>query len=321
MKPVFFFLCLLGLILVSPAMAINSTASAMSVSQYSIQAPDNYVIYQIIVDPVPMGTNQSHVLNYNGATFLLTIGSAQSYGIFNEFDIALTYPNGSLSSKHVSTTRISLGNYKTTIQPVFSQAQSLNNAYLTIDLQVGLTPVSAEFNTQPAGWLASSAIPFSSASGNLGVSTNVFCEMMTLDDFQNNVVNYNSLWGLKNLGSTVFQWTYEMVLGFISNIPVIGPLFIQLLTLLGIVLTEMSFWAVFIVTNAPAIILSLETLIIILSVVNTGKNAPLRKVLSNIYQYNVACINGFFTLIELLRGWIISLIEVITSIVQAMKLT
>lgn len=319
MKPsIGLLICISLLMICSPVLAINSTISASGVSQYSVVAPSNYVIYQIIIDPVPMGTNQSHVLNYNGANFLLTIGSAQSYGIFNDFDISLTYPNGSVSSKHVSTTRISGGKYKTTIQPVFSQAQSVTNAYFTIDLEIGLSPVSAEFNTQPAGWLASNAIPFSSASGNLGSSTNVFCQIMTLDEFQNNVVKYNPGWGLQNLGDQIFRWTYSMVLGFLNQIPVIGPLAVSFITISSVVLPGLMFWVGWIVDHWQPIVLSVETLIIMIAVINTGKKGSLSKFLKNLYSYNIAFVLGIFWLFKTTRNWIGAIIDWIVKIVQSL---
>jgi hypothetical protein len=101
-----------------------------SVSSYSVTAPDGYYIYEIIVDPLPMGTNQTHTLYYGGTPFILTIGTAQNYLIYNVFDISLTYPNGTVQTKEVTVTRASIGQvigipttYQTIIQPVFTEPE------------------------------------------------------------------------------------------------------------------------------------------------------------------------------------------------------
>lgn len=312
----------LFLLLICPVSA--EVMSAYDVSSYSVAANPGNVVYQIIVDPVPMGTNQTHVLIYNGATFLLTIGSKQTNYIVHDFDIALTYPNGTVENKHVSTWRISSGSYKTTIQPVFTQAESLNNAYLTVDLEVGLTPVSAGFNTQPAGWLANTAIPFTSASGDLGHITNVFVWQMSLEDFENNVVNYNPIYGVKNLGETVFQWTWDRVLGFIGMIPVIGPLFLTILDIAGIVISEMVYWLSWIVARGPAIACAAEVLIWMTAVINSSsgrRKKRLYRLNKNLIDYHVMVLKGFFWLFEKVFTWTKEIIKIIADIVQALKPT
>lgn len=319
MKPLVSLIALF-LLLICPVSA--EVMSAYDVSSYSVAANPGNVVYQIIVDPVPMGTNQTHVLIYNGATFLLTIGSKQTNYVIHDFDISLTYPNGTVESKHVSTWRVSSGSYKTTIQPVFTQAESLTNSYLTVDLEVGLTPVSAGFNTQPAGWLANTAIPFTSASGDLGYTTNVFVWQMSMEDFENNVVNYNPIYGVKNLGETVFQWTWDSVLGFIGMIPVIGPLFLTVLDIAGTVIAEMVFWLSWIVARGPAVILAAEVLIGMAAVINSKSARPekrLYKLVKNLIDYNVMVLKGFIWLFEKVFEWTKEIIKLISYIIQALK--
>jgi hypothetical protein len=314
-----FFFLLVVLLMAPAASAIGSTITASQVSEYAVEAPSGQVIYQIIIDPLPMGTNQSHVLNYNGASFILTIGTAQSWGIYHDFDISLTHPNGTVESQHFSTTRVSGGEYKTTIQPVFSQVQSLTNAYWTIDLEVGLTPVSAGFNTQPADWLATSAIPFSAASGSLGGTTNVFVKVMTEAEFQENVLKYNPIWGFQNLVNEVFSWTWEQIIAFVSNIPVIGPHFISTFSALGTVAAFLVYWITWVILNSPLIIAGGEVLIVMAAVIMTGKDADGTKTAKKIYEYNVACITGFLWAFNLLWSWLSSAIQTIAAIIQGLK--
>ena len=309
-------LILVLLALVGPAAAIITEAH--DVNSYSVTAEPGYVIYEIIIDNIPIGTNQTHVLNYNGATFLLSINTYSSYVIWKNADITLTLPNGTVQSVHTSATTV-IGTYKTTIQPVFVQAQSLTVAFLSVDLMVGVQPLGAQFSTQPLGWNPSTAIPFSAASGDIGTNTNVFVHQLTEADFQNHVVNYDPLFGATNLGSQVFSWAWFGVLGFINMVPVIGPAFVTFLTFIGIVLPNLIFWIGWIIANFPAVLLSAETLMIMIAISSTPKKGRITKTLENLYRYHVALFNGFFRLLEITRDLTVSIINVIVSIMQALK--
>lgn len=308
--------CIL-LIVGAPVSALQITAN--SVSSYSVAAEDGYVIYEIIINNLPIGTNQTHVLNYNGQSFLLEINTYSEYGLWKNADITFTMPNGTVQTAHTSATTI-VGDYKTTIQPVFAQAQSLTVAFLTVDLTIGLSPASAQFSTSPLGWSPKNAIPFSSASGNFGAATDVYVTEMTTTDFQNNVVQYNPVYGLTNLGSQVFQWTWNGVLGFINMIPVIGPVFVQFLDLIGTVLPSVFFWLYFVVANFPMVLCGAECLIFMMAVINAGKGKnSLGKLARNVYQYNVAFVVGVIALVNIVKDWSISIVQTVAAAVSALK--
>ena len=308
---------LLGILMIGPAAALQVTAE--QVSSYSVVAENDMVIYQIIINNLPIGTNQTHTLTYNGQTFLLEIETYTDYGIWRNADITLTLPNETVQTAHTSATTI-VGDYKTTIQPVFAQAQSGTVAFLTIDLMIGVNPAGAQFSTQPMGWNPSSAIPFSAASGNLGASTDVYITEMSKADFQDNVVNYNPVYGLTNLGSQVFQWTWAAVLGFLGMIPVIGPVAVQLFEVMGNILTTGIYWVVFIVENFPAILGGVETLILMMAVINagTGKN-QFKKLGQNLVSYNAMFLYGIVTVVEWIYNWTLSLVRTVTDIVKSLK--
>lgn len=308
---------LLGILLLSAPVSAG-VINAYNINQYSVTAEPGNVIYQIIIDPVPVGTNQTHTLNYNGATYGLTIGSATAWGIFHNFDITLTYPNGTAITQSVTDSGTLGNNYKTTIQPVFFQAEGLTLGAITVDLNIGLTPLSTNFGAPPIGYNPESAIPFSSATGNLGANTNVFVWEMTQADFTANVVHYNPLYGLGNLGSTVFQWTWTEVLGFINNIPVFGPAFLSLMDIITTIGGGALFWIVFIITNIPAFIAGGEIIIIISAFLTQKKPTP-EKTISNIFNYNVSAVKGFIWVVNMVWRWITDLIDIIVETIQSLK--
>jgi hypothetical protein len=306
------------MLLTSPVSATNSTITASDVSQYSLSASPGFVIYQIIVDNLPMGTNQTHVLNSNGAQFFLEIDSKNSFFIYNEFWITMTYPNGSTSTIHKTTTRISGSQYKTTIQPVFTQIQSMTNVYWTVDLQVGIAGhVSAEFNSPPADNDLEGSIPFSSVSGEFsGVTTNVYAEEMSLDDFKNNVQNYNPAFGVGNLASQVLGWSWDMALGFINMVPVIGPQLVQIITIVGNVGLTILFWLWYIATNIWLIIGAGEILLIVFAFLMAGKRPKPERFVKNLIQYNIRSVAGFFYAINTLYRWLLPFVELIARIIR-----
>lgn len=320
---------LLLLLLVVPAIADTSTVPAYGVSQYSVTTSPGNVIYEILVDPVPMGINQSHYLNYNGAQFLLTVGTAQSWTIYHDFDISLTYPNGTVFTNHERWIGVSSGSYKLDIQPVYYHAQSLNPTF-AVYVNVGLNPLKTEFNTMTgdaigdplsSNILAVNAIPFTTASGSLGAVTNVFVYEIPQQEFKDHISTFDPYGGLSELGNTIFQWAWASILGFLNMIPVIGPLMITFISIAGGVLTQLIFWLSFLVANFWGIVLGIETLILMMAAINAkrGKKIRLGLLAGNIYNYNVAMVHGFVWVFDTARVWLVSIIDTITNIVNGLK--
>jgi hypothetical protein len=295
---------------------------ALQVSQYTFDAPAGNVIYQILIDSVPMGTNQTHTLTVGSATYLLDIKSSNPYGIYYDFDIGWTLPNGTTQTIHKSITRLPGAGYKTVIQPVYMQAESAYFVLMTVDLEIGTTnqSVSAGLNTNPAGWNPSDAIPFTSAAGDFsGTPTNVYLYSMTSADFVAHVVTYDPVYGLTSLGSVVFQWAWDSVLGFINQIPIIGPQFVSIILVLGAVLQEFIIWITWIISNLPLVIAALEITIMMLAAVNAGNKPNPAKVMRNIFRYNVSVVQGFIWCIGIVYTWAREFIMLIAGVVGALK--
>jgi hypothetical protein len=313
-------LVFLFFITLPPAQAVEMTAT--QVSSYSFDAPAGTVIYQILIDAMPMGTNQTHTLTCGGATYLLTIQSSNPYSVYYDFDIGWTYPNGTTTTIHKSITRLPGATYKTNIQPVYSQLESAYNVMWAIDLEIGTTNTSVYtgINSGPAGWSASDAIPFTSVEGEFGgYNTNVYLYDMSVADFQKHVVEYDSVYGLKNLGANFFSWAWDQILAFINNIPIIGPQFVSIITILGGIVAEILSWIVWIITNLPMIMAAVEVTIFVCAFLFAEKNPKPETVIKNIFKYNVAAVTGFIWLFNLVYTWIRGLVELVAHVVGALK--
>lgn len=309
--------------LIVPAGATTITAD--NVGAYSITASPGSVIYKMKVDSLPIGTNQTHTMIYQGQPFMLTINTWTEWGLMKHALISLTMPNGTVQTHETVATTI-VGGYSTIIQPTVrtdsSVLESGTVTFLTVDLNIGLTPAKAQFSTAPMGYTPQSSLPFTAASGSFSNAqrSTVYAYQVTTEEFISTIVNYNPSAGLGDLGSAVFQWTWSSVLGFLHNIPVIGPMAVDLLTLSGTVLTELWFWLTFIVVHFPAILASVECLILMAAVMNAGKGPrALGRFCGNIVNYNIAFVRGILWLFEFVREWIIRLIEMGVAIVQALK--
>jgi hypothetical protein len=204
------------------------------------------------------------------------------------------------------------------IQYVNPHSYSASTPVITVNLDIGLNPLAASFNGGSI-WNPSSAIPFTAVSGNFGQITTVYIDEMTATDFQNNIVNYNPVYGLSNLGSEVFQWTWDAVLGFIGMIPVIGPAMVSLIDAMGGIISTGVFWLIFVVMNFPAILCGIECLILMMAVINApGKNS-FKKLTDNIVNYNKAFVLGVIGLADIVWNWTRSAVEMVAAVVNALK--
>jgi hypothetical protein len=327
-----FVLLLLIAVMIIPVSAAseNRTVEITDVSEYSIVADDEWIIYEIIVNPVAMGKNQTHYLYYDSAEFVLTVGSYTESYIYHNFDIGLTYPNGTTTTTHAVWTGASLGTYTLDIQPVFYHAQSVNTA-LSVWLNVGISdPLLVEFNTLPADVCtggdycskyvaAESAIPFTEASGSLGAETTVYVYEMSESEFVNNVQTYNAGYGWTALTEETVAWLISQAMMLIGLIPVFGPAFLKLMEIAGGLVLGFIWWILWLWDRWYAIIFAIEVFIALIAVVNSSKNVSLKSVGRNMYEYHVIIYGGLVWLFDKARELVTWIVDRITNIIASIK--
>jgi hypothetical protein len=304
-----------------PVAAVTTTTiTAQDVSQYSITASQDHYIYQIRIDSLPMGTNQTHILNSNGAVFLLEIGTYQEYAIYNNFDVSMTYPNGTKETIHKLSTRISDGSYTTTIQPVFAQITGTTPAW-KIDLNIGTNPTTVMFT--PNNILEfdpETSIPFTSATGEFsGQTTTVYGYEILKQEFADEITNYNPWGSVSNYIGQVFAWAWENVLAFINQIPFIGPQFIIMMTWVYTVGAQIIFWLTYIAFNLMLIIAGGEILLIVFAFLLAGKRPTPERFVKNLVNYNVRSVKGFLWIVGLLYEWLRSFVETVAHIIAGIR--
>ena len=314
-----FLLLLIVAMLVCPVMADSSTVtSVQSANSYSVSPPSGIVIYEIVVGDLPMGTNQTHVLMYKGNPYIVNINTWDDWGWKNA-QVSVTDPNGSVTTQHVSVVAGVTDSYITTIQPSFIKSES---ASLAVTLSVGITPMTAQMGALALSTDSATALPFSTAAGSFtnGQRTSISIYEIPLSDFTKSITDYNPVSGLTTLGSQVFQWTWDTFKGFLNQIPVIGPLLITFIDFAGTIGTTLIFWLSFILLNLPAIVLSVETLIIFMAIINAG-NGPSAygRLGKNLLNYNVRFVTGILWIFDYTRVLLVSLVEMIATVIRALN--
>lgn len=305
-----------------PASALTTqTIEADNVAQYSMTANTGDVIYQIMVDSLPLGTNQTHILNWKGATFLLDIRTSTSWYVFDDFWVNLTYPNGTIASDHLQVQRASDGTYKTHIQPAFTQLQEFNPMNLKVDLYVGLNPVKADqlSFTYPI----TSTLPFTSASGEFsGETTNVFGYECSEAAFMDSITNYDKLKfdSVSNLAQQAVAWSWPVILSFIGVIPILGPQLVTMLDVVGNLFGTLIFWIVYVATHFYLVLIGGETILCVFAFLLAGKRPKPEKFINNMVNYHVMVGYGFLFVVMTVWHGLLKLAQVAAQILQALHL-
>ena len=315
-----FAVLLLALLLVSPVVAFDREITTIEdVDSYSYTPTDGNIVYEIVVDSLPFGTNQTHVLTMEGGEWQVTINTWTAWsGTEKHTEVTIIAPNGTPSTQTASTWSI-FENYWTQIQPVEIEVGTISA--LKVNIRVGLEPAGASMSYN-LPWDAQDAIAFTEVSGSFSgdETSDVLVYWTSEADFEKAIEKYDpTAWWVMYAGD-IFAWSWEMVLAFLGAIPIIGPLFVSLIDIIGVVLTQGYTWALWLVVNFPAILLSVEGIIILFAIVTagSGKNS-FGKLWRNVYQYNVLFIASFIGVIMFVVNGAVTVISTIVSVVNGLK--
>lgn len=313
-----FFLVLLALlVLASPALAVDKgTVTFEDVGSYSYETDDDHVVCEVIVAELPFGVNQSHVFYIDGAEWDVEIGSWTEWaGAQKHVQATFTYPNGTIITVSESAWSV-FGSYQTTIQPVSVQSESA--AFFKINIKIGLDPAVVTMGIPMSPWSAQDTIAFDDVSGSFSddATSNVYVYWMSIEDFENLIAHYNPLGWAAGFVEDLFDWTWEMIIAFLGGVPVIGPIMVSMITFLGWILEFGIYWVIFIIVNFPAILLSVEALIMLIAVINSKSFG---KLWNNLFNYNVRFVEGILGIIMFVYNGAKTVIELVTGIINAIK--
>jgi len=298
---------LLALLLI-PAGAFAETTTIPNVNYYDVSVIDGMVIDQITIDNVPVGTNQTHTLYSGGQSLTLEVNSiADDFsGINYHSTFQLKLSNGTASEELTMDKYSTSHDYKLYIQMLDPMEPGGMTNLLSINLYLGLKPLTARFDLPP-NFGSYLEIPMTRVTGNTGAYTTVY---VTQDTFE--------VWQSLSSGS-VSHYVEEAtglvlgaVLAAIGLIPFVGPYFVSFLSFTGSFLSEGTFWITYVLINFLSLFFASEAIILMIACTN-GRFNPARTV-GLIVKYNVGVFNFLRSSYESLFNLIVKTIEAIGSL-------
>lgn len=320
-------------VLIAPAAAVEKL-EFQDAQVVNVEAPEDLMISSINVKDIGPNSNLTLNLNAYGEMYLLSVGCQEGMGWW-DFDVACTYPNGSVSSEHLRTWKppYVTKDYDVVIQPYFIDA----DWWFDVDVYVGLRPFTASFfrgNIDGAlkedlgevldGDLGAPfreyrpfpPLAFSQISGTITKPAYVAVYLTTQAEFakqQENDLGQKIEQGI----SEFFSWSWNQILIWTAKIPGIGPLFSETLEIVSLTVTEIYFWIRLLFFEYYYEVLLLLEFWFISDAMLHSKS--LMALLKRLVQNHIKFFEGIIHLIEVSANLIRGIVHAISGIVSALK--
>jgi hypothetical protein len=281
------FLLILGIGTVSA----TQTSTISQVSSFDTSATTGYVIDEVVVGPVPCGTNQTIIMYSGNQVQTLTITTWKQFTF--DWKVHLDLNNGT-SDQTMDLESWSLQpNYRVVIQPLYN-AGIVGDRVLSVDLYIGTIPLNAKLNGDPlvipGDYLPASSytpLAFTRVTDNIRAVTDVQINQDTNADFLK-LEQQNPVDMVTSAAHSVAQAALDGAWWLIGQVPVIGPFFLVFLDFAGTILTEGAFWLGYFFLHAAAVGLGVESVILMCAGLNG--NFRVGKVVGLVAAYNLLCI-------------------------------
>lgn len=327
LRPFFFILLLLLAAAVSPASAVEEIHIEDSTS-YSLSAPDDLCISGFDADSILPDFNYSAVMNSYGDMYTLNItGTKNWYGRWN-FNVSMTDPNGTTTSKHLSTVALAARTCDISVQYAFTNTAPLE--WANVDLYVGLLPLRASFtnllSADPNSTLAGvfddelyyTRLMFSNLTYACDSPADLTIYCSTEEEFQQQVKESISAYA-KELSGDFFTWSWNAILRFVSMIPFIGDDLVTAILIASYIIDEIFFYFnLFFIQYVETTILTLEFFIVTYSLHRTKTRSPV-KLVKNVVSDHIAVFEFIIEKARFAIDLLIRIVHAIASIVQSLK--
>lgn len=307
---------LLGVLLLLCALFIAPAAAVENIEYtdarvINVEAPEDGVISSIVCADIPGDGEVTLNLNSYGRMYLLTVKESGSWGWWN-FNVSCTYPNGTTISKELSTLHPTAADYDLAIQPYW--ISGVNSMYFDVDVDIGLLPLTVTlqdaYNPTTVQDLA-----FSQVSGSFSEPTDVTVFIASEDEWEKQASD-DPLGAISEGLSDLFAWTWDQVLSNLEKIPGVGSLFVQIIEISTVVVTEII-WAIQTIAEyRNLLILLVEFWIISDAMMHTSS---LMGLLKRIVKNHERVIFGLIHFVEITVGIITRIVNAVAAMVQAIK--
>lgn len=311
-RPIFlvFLLLLLLAAAVSPASAVEEITRE-SIKTFNIESPEGYSLSGMEIYDLPANSNNTFQFDAYGKTYTLQANSTKSWGWWN-FDLSLTYPNGTVETKHLESLAPAAFDWDLHVQYYFLNVDSV----FDLDVYATLLPLSASFGTATN----SEILQFSSVSGNSSDTFDLKLYATTQEEFEKQA-NLDLGLQFSEAIDEFFSWTWDAVLSFVGLIPYVGDDLVTAILIASYIIDEVFFYFnLFFVEYIEVTILSMEFFIMTYSLHRTKSKSPV-KLIKNVVNDHAAFIGWVIDKARLAIDLLTSIIRTIASIVQSLKLT
>ncbi len=274
---------------------------------YTVSGTD-LVISQVNLYDLREGVTTVNLDAY-GQLYVLELNCTRSWGWWT-WDVSLTYPNGTVSTESLSNLAPAAMDYDCFIQYFFTD----NDWVLDADIYVDLLPMKVTYGGTP---LDREILVFSSVSGSTPNPADIKIYLVTPDELEK-VKNNDVLYQFGEYISGIWVWSWNGILWFMEQVPVIGPYLAALLELSGAAIGEIVAWGQFLLDNIEVILMFVEGLILADALLSTRSRA-LMPLLRRIVDNHVRVLKFTLWLLDVAIMLFTRLIQVIAQIVQTIK--
>jgi len=272
-------------------------------------ASSNLAISQVNLYDLGEGVTTVSLDAY-GELYQLEVNCTRSWGWWT-WDVSLTYPNGTVSNETLSNLAPAALDYDCFIQYWYLDTDWILDA----DIYVDFLPRSVVYGV-PAPQTRGTLV-FSSVSGS---SANPFdVKIFAVSEKELDEIRKNDLFSqFGRYVNGIFIWTWNGVLWFVGQVPVIGPYLAALLELSGAAIGEIVAWGLFFLENIEVVLMFAEGIILAEALISTRRR-PLTVLLRRIVDNHIGVLKFCLWLLDLTIALFTRLISLVVGIVQAIK--
>jgi hypothetical protein len=285
------------------------------VKTFDVKSPEDRTIQQVYLNNILFDGYQTIYFDAYGDTYTLTIKGEKQGAGWRHFWINITYPNSTTESKEYRILRPFTNDYDIKVQYYWIESDTL----LDVDIYVSsLDPLTSEFDNLLGiyEFNTSAYLIFSEVSGISNQEMDVEVFLITSDELEQ-INQENILPALGDYISQGFVWTWNMVLAFVENVPVVGPYLSDALTISGIFIGEVFWWIkLFLIDNFAITVIIIEFFIIADAILSTRSlMALVRRIIKN----HVAVLNFFRDMVLFMVNLLMGILRTVASIINALK--
>lgn len=317
------------LLSILPAMAVEEHREE-DTTAWDISADEDHVISGMDLNNLDPNHEITLLLYQDEDVYNLHLTCERYLGRYT-FTLNMTYPNGTVTSKTLTTWKPLQDDVEYKIQYYYDyKTYGLDSSYyddlLDIDVYVGLLPLNAQFTSLssaessvwgdvlPSDYLYT-VMAFTRVGGTSSAPADICVYLSNATELQEQKDQnpYDAI-------SYFLSWTWDKILIFISKIPGIGPYMVSTISILSILVDDGFWWFnLLFIENPETTLLTFEFFILSNAVLKTKRKSNVMALVDRIVSSHITLIEFFYNIFLGLINAVSTIISTIASIVQGLK--